>query len=582
MKLFPKLLVLLKIVFIFVAVFIVLNQGLSNPQVAAYTLLEKANDIFLDPNVKLSPGNTQTVVAGSMITYTHTLTNTGDTTDTFTIDVVSSQSWLMNLQGSLYFPGTLGSMTGSMSSGSLQLPLQVQAGLSATIQIGLSIPPTATGGVIDITTITATSQMSPTINAVAVNTTTIQPETHTLFMPMVIKSGDPVAEFGVDYSFTLAGSDAITEDLRLAKDMGAGWVRFWVSWPLVEPSPGQYNWEYVDHVLEHLSKQDMNVILVVYAAPNWAADLDCGPISDIDAFKGFLALLVARYGSTVDAWEFTNEPDGADPDSLEHRPINGCWASWPQEYAEQLGVFYHQIKARDPGSLILFGGLAYDNWAHFDRNFFENTLQYGAGQYFDIVSLHYYPINPNEFPTMADKANEIQDTMARNGVVGKRIWITETGMWINLNGSLEKQRNFIFKEFSRGFCNGVDHIFYFGVKEYPPERELVTHRWLINLQHEPDNAYDTYQNFAAKIGGTTCAGNYLNVPEGIEAYQFTESDRQVYVLWSNDQSQSVTIPATNIATFTSRDGDLTSELPIQNDQVTFVVSFTPVIVEVFE
>ena len=61
---------------------------------------------------------------------------------------------------------------------------------------------------------------------------------------------------------------------------------------------------------------------------------------------------------------------------------------------------------------------------------------------------------------MADKVNEISDTMTRNGVYGKQIWVTETVMWVNLQGSGERQRDFIVREFTRGL--GAERTTYSG------------------------------------------------------------------------------------------------------------------------
>lgn len=59
------------------------------------------------------------------------------------------------------------------------------------------------------------------------------------------------------------------------------------------------------------------------------------------------------------------------------------------------------------------------------------TLESGAGNYFDVLNLHFYPINPQDFPTIADKINVIRAIMQRHGVYNKLIWITETSMWTN-------------------------------------------------------------------------------------------------------------------------------------------------------
>ena len=50
-------------------------------------------------SVRLSPGYRQNARPGSVVTYTHTLTNTGGVSDTFILDIASSQGWPVALQG---------------------------------------------------------------------------------------------------------------------------------------------------------------------------------------------------------------------------------------------------------------------------------------------------------------------------------------------------------------------------------------------------------------------------------------------------------------------------------------------------
>jgi hypothetical protein len=401
--------------------------------------------------------------------------------------------------------------------------------------------------------------------------------TYTVLLPLVHKYGPPQAKLGVDFGALVTFPDVIECDFPLVKEMGAHWMRVNLSWLEVETSPGEYHWDKYDRVFSHLGELGFHVIVVIYGAPDWAAELNCGPISDTLALENFLEALVPRYAEVVDAWEFINEPDGRVPHW--YGPVIGCWGLYPAEYARQLGIFYAKIKNLDPDALVFFGGLAYDYWIHFEKGFFEEALQNGAGSYFDGISLHYYPINPVEFPTMAHKVNEIRDTMLRNGVYGKKIWITETGQWVNLGRSVELQRDFIVRELTRGFGAGVDNIFWFDPRERPVPEGAVQ-RWLISTNHEPINGYSTFQNFANKLEGTHCLGAYQYVPDGIEAYKFTGNKGLLYILWSNTITKTVAIPSAINAILTSRDGDESVVVPVELGMVEFEVGEKPVFVEI--
>jgi hypothetical protein len=545
----------------------------SQADPATYAVVTDTTTVSHVPGVALAPNHVGSALPGTVIIYTHTLTNTGNGPDAFTLNVSSSPSWTVQLLGA----------TGPY--GTLSLPLG--PGLTRTVQVSISVPARVLSGTLNIITgtknvtiITATSQTDPAVFATATDTTTARSDIYTIFMPLIQREDRPPLKLAVDFGHIITDTELLQLDVPLAKEMGAGWVRVFLPWRDIEESPGFYNWTQYDAIFERLSEQGLEPLPTFYAAPDWAAPESCGPISDTLAFEGFLQVMLGRYGTYADAWEFTNEPDGRSPGPW--GPVGGCWGLHPEAYADQLGIFYNQVKAWDPGALVVFGGLAYDNFEQENivRSFFTETLRHGAGQYFDVANVHFYPINIIEFPTMAHKINEIKGIMDRHGVRRKKIWITETGMWVNSPyGSVEQQRDFIVREFTRGFAAGVDNLFWFDVREHPTAEGRV-HRWLISDDHQPINGYRTFQNYADKIEGMTSPTPYQNVPPDVEAYRFFTPGRSLYILWSNTVTQTVAIPASTSAILTDRDGDTSRVVPVQSGQVFFEVGTRPIFIEI--
>jgi hypothetical protein len=140
-----------------------------------------------DAGAELSPGYDQLANPGTIITYTHILTNTGTNTDTFALDMTSSQGW----------PVSLLSETGPLS-----LSLQLDAGLTTTFMISLSVPTAAISGTVDMAVITATSQTSPTVLAIATDTTTVENVTWYIYLPLVLKRWPPIPDVPVLNSIT--------------------------------------------------------------------------------------------------------------------------------------------------------------------------------------------------------------------------------------------------------------------------------------------------------------------------------------------------------------------------------------------
>jgi hypothetical protein len=131
--------------------------------------------------VEIGPDHTQQAYVRDSILYNHTLTNTGTTTDTFTLKVLSTQDWPVELVGATQPTGTLS--------------LQVAAQITAPFQISLTVPVDAVG-LTDTTIVTATSQLSPTVQDSATDTTTVVYHRH--FFPLIMRRWPPLP-----YSTTL-------------------------------------------------------------------------------------------------------------------------------------------------------------------------------------------------------------------------------------------------------------------------------------------------------------------------------------------------------------------------------------------
>lgn len=571
-------------VFCLLGVGMLLVQGTLMQPVSAS--LTQSSTQAVSQEIALSGGYHLVAYPGEIITFTHVVTNEGLLPDTLGLEATSAHHWSLLLSQA--------EITGTQpTSGTLWLPLRLDAGESMTFHVQVHVPTVLLSGTLNIiagTTdtiaITVTSSVSPTVFDTVADTVFVDAgQVHSIFLPFVTRHRPPTAQFGADFASVHPTSETLAYDLPVAQAMGMSWVRIYLPWEDIEPVRGDYHWETSDEVVTRMVTLGMRPLALVYGPPAWAAAENCGPISDTVAFQEFMDSLLTRYGSYVDAWEFVNEPDGMYPHPW--GATAGCWGLQPEMYVEQLQIFYEQVKSAGSRDLVVFGGLAYDNWVggNVAREFFTQTLQHGAGQYFDVANVHYYPINLVDFPTMAHKIGEIREIMERNGVYDKRIWVTETGMWVNdigvpeLAGSVEKQRNFIAKEFTRGFSSGADNIFWFDVVEHPIAEGRV-HRWLINMEHQPTNGYITHQVFAEQLAGLYPQGAYLEVPEGIEAYEFRGNTHTLYVLWSNTVTQTVNLPATQNAVLISRDGDVVIELSTTSGAATFEVGLIPVLVKI--
>jgi len=117
---------------------------------------DNAVDLIANPGVKLSPSYTQEGLPGEVLTYTHILTNTGPTTDTFWLTITSPLNW-----GQVAVPAGLTVTVG---------PLQ-----DTPVLVVVQIPKSARAYLSDLMLLTAASTIHNGISATITNSTTAKP-----------------------------------------------------------------------------------------------------------------------------------------------------------------------------------------------------------------------------------------------------------------------------------------------------------------------------------------------------------------------------------------------------------------------
>lgn len=220
-------------------------------------------------------------------------------------------------------------------------------------------------------------------------------------------------------------------DLDRIGTSGLG-LRLVVSWPAVEPRPGDYEFSDLDAQIGAAAERGIAVLPVVYGSPRWLrASREMPPLGarGLAAWRGLLRQLVERYGSGGDfwrgrerrrplrRWQIWNEPNF--PLFWRPRPS-------PAAYARLLHASAAVIRRADPRAEVVLAGLAPIEgqpppWVFLRRLYRVPGFRADV----DYVALHPYSA---DLGLLAERVDRTRAVMAAAGDRRKPLLITEIGV----------------------------------------------------------------------------------------------------------------------------------------------------------
>ncbi len=312
--------------------------------------------------------------------------------------------------------------------------------------------------------------------------------------------------------------------LDLCQRLGVKWGRndFW--WGKIEPELQTYNWGQADAAVEMYRSHGMDLMPIFCYSSAWNSPN--APADDVEAnnFAAYAGELVGRYKDKVHYWEVWNEPN-----------ISQFWSPKPNadDYARLLRATRTTTIATDPKSKLV-GCVT----AGPDTQFIRKVLEAGAGDAFDILSIHNY------FWTDEGIINDLRSIRALMSEFQqeKPIWITEIGWPTGKNWmSEEDQAKMLVRVFTLSLAEGVERLFYYNSTDYQP---WDSGGWdgrtgLFDQGDIPKAAAVAYNELIWQLGGMKYGGK-LNVGKGVYGRYFARGDEQTAVIWTTG-SQRVTV-----------------------------------------
>jgi len=250
------------------------------------------------------------------------------------------------------------------------------------IQLHVAITPTVAG-----TPATQAATAIPTAIPTAIQAPTV------IAGPQETGLPNQDTHFGYGIQTRLNVNTAATLDQL--HELGLSWVKFPVSWASIEPEPDQYQWADLDSEIGSAASSNLNVLITVSDAPNWARSVTArgknGEPDNVQTYVKIIRVILGRYGDAIKAVEIWND-ENTDDSWYGPGGIN------PAGYLNLLIPAAQAIRQANPGILIVSGALTptgrNDNISAVDDFVYMKGLIDGKLlDYVDCVGAHHIGFN---------------------------------------------------------------------------------------------------------------------------------------------------------------------------------------------
>lgn len=188
--------------------------------------------------------------------------------------------------------------------------------------------------------------------------------------------------------------------------LGVKWARVQTGWAKTEKTAGQYDFAWLDEIVDHLLERGVTPWLSLSYGnpvhtrtmpsrdPRWDDVIECDatgvgfpPIhteAERTAWQNYVRALVAHYRQRVQYYEVWNEPD-----------LTAFWKCGPraEEYADLVNLTAEPLREMQPDAKLIGGAIAW-GMTVWSIKYLEELMQAGMHERVDIISYHGYKSIP--------------------------------------------------------------------------------------------------------------------------------------------------------------------------------------------
>lgn len=335
-------------------------------------------------------------------------------------------------------------------------------------------------------------------------------------------------------------------------ELGAKWARVHTGWCRTERQRGQYDFRWLDDVVDRLRGIGIQPWFCVgfgnrlytpdapfETAVGW---VPTGTAEGTEAWRRYVAALARHYRGRVDHFEIWNEPNG-----------KSFWrpgAPDPKAYTDFVHLTAGAIRRERPEATLIGGAIA-----GMETKFFDACMQHGLGDWVQKISFHSYRVIPEKF--YAEDIKQWRKIIARHRP-GLSLWHGEVGAasqsggaggranypWTELRQAKFLLRRFVFdlalKTELISYFHTVDLVNYGGAEG--PTNKTNYKGLLRGTDYSPKPAYFAYQCLCALFDAGARredlplefgqpAGAVSLALEEIVSASFVRRDRPLFAFW---------------------------------------------------
>jgi hypothetical protein len=385
----------------------------------------------------------------------------------------------------------------------------------------------------------------------------------------------PDGRFGIAHGGVAVSPRVPMHDFYLMEDAGITWTRVTPEqilhlWGVTKLGNLPWTpWSRLDNFLAEAQEHGVNVLMLLSEPMGQEKAKDGKVVSTylppegeaLEKHVRFVRELAARCKGKVQVWEFFNEMN-----------LHDYRLGFPNvdQYLAWLKPTYAAIKEIDPEARLTTGGFGYR-----PVPYLREMMEKGAGAYFDILNVHYYPNKPEEM--FLEWVEELRDILREYGT-NKPVWITEIG-WTTAEGCTSEADHGDYMSRATVMCQASNVAVMFphlmGCYGLDP-KDHEFNFGLLRVDDSPKPAWTTYKATIQQIWGKEFGGDVLGEFGDVRGYLFERGAERTVALWAlyGDEEVALPIDTPSVKLATAYNKPLFPT--IQDGQLRLTLSKTPV------